>query len=203
MPAAGNAAGSWTPAYDGGGQVRDGAWVAGHHRDAGPVLLAGRDAGHRPQGTAASRGTCGSPTSTGTGSPPSPPTRARASSRTWSCGTVAASPNAGLGRPDHRCRHPLAGPPVRLTTQSRHCGDQGRSRPGPVGLRLPARQPGSQPRSASEITTSRITQATTSGVRKFEVSGRGTCSRPQVQLVPLRLCARPRSTLSFPVFRTP
>ena len=28
----------------------------GHHRDAGPVVLAGRDAGHRPQGAAAPRG---------------------------------------------------------------------------------------------------------------------------------------------------
>ena len=39
---------------------------------------------------------CGSPTSTGTGSPPSPPTRRRASSPTWNCGT-GAGPAARTG----------------------------------------------------------------------------------------------------------
>ena len=68
-----------------------------HHRDARPVVLAGRDAGHRPQGTPAPWArSCGSPTSTGTGSPPSPPTRRRASSRTWSCCT-GAGPAARTG----------------------------------------------------------------------------------------------------------
>jgi hypothetical protein len=36
-----------TPAYDGDEQVREGVG-RGHHRAAGPVILAGRDAGHRP-----------------------------------------------------------------------------------------------------------------------------------------------------------
>ena len=46
---------SWTPAYDGDGRVRDGARDRRHHRDVGPVVLAGRDAGHRPQAAAAPR----------------------------------------------------------------------------------------------------------------------------------------------------
>lgn len=64
-------AGSWTPAYDGDGQVRDGAWVA----DITGLLdlsswpgcgsSSGKSARTRER-------SCGSPTSTATGSPPSP-----------------------------------------------------------------------------------------------------------------------------------
>ena len=81
-------AGSWTPAYDGDGQVRDGAWVAEH---GSRLRWGGR--GTRAGTPARS---CGSPTSTGTGSPPSPPTRGKGSSRTWNCGT-AAGPAARTG----------------------------------------------------------------------------------------------------------
>jgi Transposase DDE domain group 1 len=43
---------------------------------------------------------CGSPTSTGTGSPPSPPTRRRASSPNWNCGTAAGpAVRTGSGTP--------------------------------------------------------------------------------------------------------
>jgi hypothetical protein len=74
---------SWTPAYDGDGRVRDGAWVA--DITGLPELPAGRP------GCGSSSGksgpipacSCGSPTSTATGSPPSPPTPSAVSSRTW------------------------------------------------------------------------------------------------------------------------
>ena len=41
----------WEPAYDAGGQVAAGCLGRGAHRPAGPVVLAGGDAGDRPQGT--------------------------------------------------------------------------------------------------------------------------------------------------------
>ena len=44
---------AWTPAYDAEGRVRPGAWVAEITGMLGPSPLAGRDAGHRPQGTPA------------------------------------------------------------------------------------------------------------------------------------------------------
>ena len=40
----------WTPAYDAGGQMRPGAWVAEIYRHAHPGRLAEGDAGHRPHG---------------------------------------------------------------------------------------------------------------------------------------------------------
>lgn len=42
---------AWAPCYDAGGEVRPGAPGGGDHRHAGPIRLAGRDAGDRPQGT--------------------------------------------------------------------------------------------------------------------------------------------------------
>ena len=82
-------AGSWTPAYDGDGQVRDGAWVADITEmldlsswPAGMRVIVRKERPHPGR-------SCGSPTSTGTGSPPSPPTRGKASSPTWNCGTAA------------------------------------------------------------------------------------------------------------------
>jgi hypothetical protein len=87
---------AWTPAYDGDGQVRDGGWVADI---TGLLELDGWPAGmrlivrkERPHPGPS----CGSPTSTGTGSPPSPPAPRRASSRTWSCGT-GGEPGARTG----------------------------------------------------------------------------------------------------------
>jgi hypothetical protein len=86
-------AAAWTPAYDSGGQVRPGAWVA---EITGMLDLASWPAGmaaHRPQGTPASRRAAAvSPTSTGTGSAALPPALRAGSSLTWSCGT-----GAGLG----------------------------------------------------------------------------------------------------------
>ena len=90
-------AAAWTPAYDGDGQVRDGRLGRGHHRPAGPGRLAGRDAGHRPQGTAAPRRAAAvhrhrrAPVHL-----PSPPTRRKASSPTWNCGT-GGGPGARTG----------------------------------------------------------------------------------------------------------
>jgi len=87
---------AWTPAYDGDGQVRKGAWVADI---TGLLELDGWPAGmrvivrkERPHPGRS----CGSPTSTATGSPPSPPTPRKASSPTWSCGT-AGGPAARTG----------------------------------------------------------------------------------------------------------
>jgi hypothetical protein len=81
----------WTPAYDADEQVRDGAWVADI---TGLLDLSSWPAGmrvivrkERPHPGAQLR----SPTSTGTGSPRSPPTPGKASSRTWNCGTAAGS----------------------------------------------------------------------------------------------------------------
>ena len=44
---------AWTPAYDGDGQVRDGAWVAELTGLLDPDRLAEGHAGHRPEGTPA------------------------------------------------------------------------------------------------------------------------------------------------------
>ena len=80
-------ASGWTPAYDGDGQVRDGAWVADI---TGLLDTGGWPAGLRvivrKNGPIPVR-SCGSPMPTATGSPPSPPTRSAASSRTWNCAT--------------------------------------------------------------------------------------------------------------------
>ena len=80
---------SWTPAYDGDGQVRDGAWVADitglldpSSWPAGMRVIVRKE---RPHSGAQLRFT----DIDGTGSPPSPPTRRRASSPTWNCGTAA------------------------------------------------------------------------------------------------------------------
>jgi Transposase DDE domain group 1 len=70
---------AWTPAYDGGGQVRKGAWVADI---TGLLDLSSWPAGCGSSSARSARTrarNCGSPTSTGTGSPPSPPTHAKAS----------------------------------------------------------------------------------------------------------------------------
>jgi hypothetical protein len=84
VPAAG-----WTPAYDGGGKVCDGAWVADitgmldlDSWPAGMRVIVRKERPH-PEPS------CGSPTSTVTGSPPSLQTPKRASSLTWNCGTGA------------------------------------------------------------------------------------------------------------------
>ena len=78
---------AWTPAYDGDGQVRDGAWVA----DITGLLdlSPGRPGcGSSSARSVRTRGrSCGSPTSMGTGSPALPPAPAAASSPIWSCGT--------------------------------------------------------------------------------------------------------------------
>ena len=80
---------AWTPAYDGDGQVRKGAWVA-------DIPACWSWTAGRPGCASSSAGSgripgrsCGSPTSTGTGSLPSPPTPRKASSLTWSCDTGA------------------------------------------------------------------------------------------------------------------
>jgi DDE family transposase len=81
---------SWTPAYDGDGQVRDGAWVA----DITGVLdLSSWPAGMR----VIVRKECPHPGAQlrftdldGTASPPSPPARNTASSPTWNYGTAGA-----------------------------------------------------------------------------------------------------------------
>ena len=78
-------------AYDGDGQVRDGAWVA---ELTGP----GRPGcGSSPARNARIRArNCGSPTSAGTGSPALPPAPGPGSWLTWNCGT-AAGPGARTG----------------------------------------------------------------------------------------------------------
>ncbi len=77
------------PAYDGDGQVRDGAWVADI---TGLLDLSGWPAGMRVIGRKERphpAPSCGSPTSTATASPPSPPTPGKASSPTWNSATAA------------------------------------------------------------------------------------------------------------------
>ena len=73
-------AGSWQPAYDWDGQVRDGAWVADitglldlSSWPAGTRVIVRKERPHPAP-------SCGSPTSTATGSPRSPPTQGKASS---------------------------------------------------------------------------------------------------------------------------
>jgi len=91
VPAAG-----WTPAYDGGGQVREGAWVTDitglldlDSWPAGMRVIVRRERRIRAR-------SCGSPMSTATGSPASPPARNAASSPTWSSGT-GGGPGARTG----------------------------------------------------------------------------------------------------------
>jgi hypothetical protein len=63
------------------------------HRPSGPVVLTEGQAGHRPQETPRIRArSCGSPTSTGTGSPVLPPAPEPGSSLTRNCGTAAGPP---------------------------------------------------------------------------------------------------------------
>ena len=98
---------AWTPAYDGDGQVRDGAWVADitgllDLRPGRPGCGSSCGKNGRTPGRS-----CGSPISTATGSPPSPPTPGKASSPTWSSVTAAGP----LRRPDplrqgHRAAEP-------------------------------------------------------------------------------------------------
>ena len=85
---------SWRPAYDGDGQARDGP---GSRTSPGCSTCR---PGRPGCGSSSARSgripgrSCGSPTSTRTGSPPlppSPPTRRRASSRAWNCGTGAGA----------------------------------------------------------------------------------------------------------------
>jgi Transposase DDE domain group 1 len=87
---------AWTPAYDGDGQVRDGAWVADitgmldlSAWPAGMRVIVRRERPHPGR-------SFGSPTSTATASPPSPPTRAKASSPASKCAT-GAGPGARTG----------------------------------------------------------------------------------------------------------
>jgi hypothetical protein len=74
-----------------------------------------------------------------------------------------------LGRRDHRRSHPLAGPPVRLTSWNGR-NDQGGEHQGPWNPAHPARQPDSQERPRTEISTRPAPQATTSRARKIEAS---------------------------------
>jgi Transposase DDE domain group 1 len=80
----------WEPAYDAGGQVRPGAWVA---ELTGLLDLAGWPAGMRvivrKERPTPAR-SCASPTSAATASPPSPPMPGAGSSRTWNYATAAA-----------------------------------------------------------------------------------------------------------------
>jgi len=89
-------AGAWTPAYDGDGEVRKGAWVADItgllDLDGWPARMRVIARKERPHPARS----CGSPTSTGTGSPAWPPTRSAASSPTWNCGT-GGGPGARTG----------------------------------------------------------------------------------------------------------
>jgi len=87
---------AWTPAYDGDGQVRDGAWVADitglldlSSWPAGMRVIVRKERPHPAR-------SCGSPTSTATASPLSRLTRGKASSLTLSSGT-AAGPGARTG----------------------------------------------------------------------------------------------------------
>lgn len=86
---------AWTPAYDGDGEVREGAWVA-------DIIGLLEPAGRTGCGSSSARNaripgrSCGSPTSTGTGSSASLPTPGAASSPISSCGT-ADGPGARTG----------------------------------------------------------------------------------------------------------
>lgn len=149
MPAAG-----WMPTYDGGGQVRDSAWVA----DITGVLdLEGWPARMRvivrKERRIRARG-CGSPTSTGTGSPPSPPTPARASSPTWNCATGAGHAAKATSFP--RQGHRLPNLPLKGLAQNQVWCEivalacDSISLPGPLANTLTATSPGGgrrQPRS--------------------------------------------------------
>jgi hypothetical protein len=82
-------AAAWTPAYDADGQVRPGAWVAEltgmFDLDSWPPgmrLIVRRE---RPIPAPS----CGSPTPTGTGSPPSSPTPAAGRPPIWNYATAA------------------------------------------------------------------------------------------------------------------
>jgi hypothetical protein len=88
---------AWTPAYDSDGQVRDGAWVAS--LPACSTCHPGRRAcGSSPARNARTPApSCGSPTSTATGSPALPPQRRPGSWPTWNCGTAAAGGRSGHG----------------------------------------------------------------------------------------------------------
>jgi hypothetical protein len=81
-------AGAWTPAYDGDGEVREGAWVADItgmlDLDSWPAGMRVIVRKERPHPGAQLR----SPISTATGSPLSPPTPRKGSSLTWSCATA-------------------------------------------------------------------------------------------------------------------
>jgi Transposase DDE domain group 1 len=102
-------AGAWTPAYDGDGEIRTArgprtspacwTWTAGLRECASSCGRSGRTLAR----------SCGSPTSTGTGSPPWPPTRSAASLLTWNCGT-GGRPGARTAAP----RIPACGTFLRL-----------------------------------------------------------------------------------------
>ena len=69
----------------------------GHHRACSTCPPGLRECGSSSARSARTPArSCGSPTSTATGSPPSPPTRGKASSPTWNCGT-AGGPAARTG----------------------------------------------------------------------------------------------------------
>jgi len=100
---------AWTAAYDGDGQVRDGAWVADitglldlDEWPAGMRVIVRKERPHPGR-------SYGSPTSTGTGSPPSPPAPAKGSSLTWSCAS-GGGPGARNDprREGHRAPEPAA-----------------------------------------------------------------------------------------------
>ena len=106
-------ASAWTPAYDGDGQVRDGAWVADI---TGMLDLScwrpGCASSSERSGRTPER-SCGSPTSTAAGSPPSPPTPSAASSLTWNSATAggqgARTGSAARRTPDCGTCPPLKG----------------------------------------------------------------------------------------------
>jgi hypothetical protein len=86
---------AWTPAYDGDGGVRDGAWVA---ELTGPWTCR---PGRRACGSSSAKNarirvrSSGSPISTGTGSPRLPPALSPGSWLTWNCGTAGPAARTG------------------------------------------------------------------------------------------------------------
>ena len=98
----------WTPAYDGDGGVRDGAWVA---ELTGPWTCR---PGRRACGSSSAKNarirvrSSGSPISTGTGSPRLPPALSPGSWLTWNCGTAGPLRGPDPLREGHRAAEPAA-----------------------------------------------------------------------------------------------
>ena len=117
----------WEAAYDAGGEVRRGAWVA---ELTGLLDLSSWPAGMRVivrKDAPTPAPSCGSPTSAGTGSPPSPPTPGPGSSLTWNYVT-AAGPGARTG----------SGAPKTPACAACRCTASPRTRSGASWWRWPA-----------------------------------------------------------------